>query len=131
MADKERKNITLYSYRKVWKVEKKIYALQNIVLPVPVNPYEVLEFIAVVVVVLILSNIFPFLQNVPPVLRYGAIPFLVVKYLMKLKLDGKNPIKYFMGLIPYLFTRNLYQEHFASHVDRKEKIKLKWLCSKG
>ena len=40
----EPKKINLRSYNKVWKIENRIYAIQNIVLPVPVSPREVLYF---------------------------------------------------------------------------------------
>lgn len=125
------RRITLYSYRKVWFIEKKIYAVQNIVLPVPVNPYEILEFIGVVGIIMLFTRIVPALENVPPILRYAAIPYLVVKYLMKLKLDGKNPVKYFVGLIPYIFTKTQYIEHFKAYPNRQESVKLNWFCSRG
>lgn len=131
MAEEGNRGVTLYSYRKVWFVEKKIYAFQNIVLPFPVNPYEILEFLAVVGIVMVMGRIFPVIQNVPVVLRYAALPYIIVKYLMKLKLDGKNPVKYFYGLIPYLLNRNFYMEHFKMHYDGFGKIKMNWFCSKG
>lgn len=77
---------------------KKIYAFQNIVLPFPIAPYEVLEFLAVVGAMLVMGRIFPILNNIPVVLRYGMLPYVTVKYLMKVKLDGKNPVKYFAAI---------------------------------
>ena len=41
-----------------------------------------------------MGRIFPILNNIPVVLRYGMLPYVTVKYLMKVKLDGKNPVKY-------------------------------------
>ena len=90
MAEEKKQSVTVYSYRKVWFVEKKIYAFQNIVLPFPIAPYEVLEFLAVVGAMLVMGRIFPILNNIPVVLRYGMLPYVTVKYLMKVKLDGKN-----------------------------------------
>lgn len=127
----ESRSITLYSYRKVWVVEKKIYSFQNVVLPFPVNLYEILEFSIVFGIVLVLGRIFPAIQNVPVVLRFAALPYIVVKYLMKLKLDGKNPVKYFWGLIPYLINKGCYMEHFKMYRERAGRIKVKWYCSRG
>ena len=90
MAEEKKQSVTVYSYRKVWFVEKKIYAFQNIVLPFPIAPYEVLEFLAVVGAMLVMGRIFPILNNIPVVLRYGMLPYVTVKYLMKVKLDGKK-----------------------------------------
>ena len=101
MAEEKKQSVTVYSYRKVWFVEKKIYAFQNIVLPFPIAPYEVLEFLAVVGAMLVMGRIFPILNNIPVVLRYGMLPYVTVKYLMKVKLDGKNPVKYFCGYPVY------------------------------
>ncbi len=131
MTEENDRKIILYSYRKVWFVEKKIYAIQNIVLPVPVNPYELLEFIIAAGVMLFLCRLIPALENVPSMIRYVIIPYIIVKYLMKLKLDGKNPVKYFISLVPYLITKGFYVEHFQSYPDKQEKIKLSWFCSKG
>lgn len=38
MDNSEQKKVTIYSYSKVWKVEKRIYAIQNLVLPGPHRP---------------------------------------------------------------------------------------------
>ena len=62
MAEEKKQSVTVYSYRKVWFVEKKIYAFQNIVLPFPIAPYEVLEFLAVVGAMLVMGRIFPILS---------------------------------------------------------------------
>lgn len=79
MAEEKKQSVTVYSYRKVWFVEKKIYAFQNIVLPFPIAPYEVLEFLAVVGAMLVMGRIFPILNNIPVVLRYGMLPYVTVK----------------------------------------------------
>ena len=114
MAEEKKQSVTVYSYRKVWFVEKKIYAFQNIVLPFPIAPYEVLEFLAVVGAMLVMGRIFPILNNIPVVLRYGMLPYVTVKYLMKVKLDGKNPVRYFCGYLRFLFTRKECIERFRT-----------------
>ena len=53
----EPKKINLRTYNKVWKIENRIYAIQNIVLPVPVSPREVLYFFVIAFIILIISNI--------------------------------------------------------------------------
>lgn len=63
MAEEKKQSIAVYSYRKVWFVEKKIYAFQNIVLPFPIAPYEVLEFLAVVGAMLVIGRIFPLVNQ--------------------------------------------------------------------
>lgn len=131
MVQEERPRVRVYSYRKVWHIEKKIYAIQNIALPFPVNPYDFLEFCLVAGAMLLLGRIFPALKVIPGVLRYGALPYVVVRYLMKIRMDGKNPIKYFMGLIPYLFQKNHYQERFKTYKADPQRVRLRWYCGMG
>lgn len=109
---------------------KKIYAFQNIVLPFPIAPYEVLEFLAVVGAMLVMGRIFPILNNIPVVLRYGMLPYVTVKYLMKVKLDGKNPVKYFCGYLRFLFTRKEYIERFRICRDHGVTVRINWNCGR-
>lgn len=124
--------VKIYSYTKVWKVEKKIYAISNISLPLPINPYDFLAFIGVALIVLIFCKIIPALNVVPVVIRYIAIPYACVHYLMKKKVDGKNPIMYFIGCMVFLFAgKGRYIQHFKAHNERESKEVIKWNCSRG
>ena len=96
MAEEKKQSVTVYSYRKVWFVEKKIYAFQNIVLP----------------------------------FRYGMLPYVTVKYLMKVKLDGKNPVKYFCGYLRFLFTRKECIERFRTCRDHGVTVRINWNCGR-
>lgn len=130
-GSEEPQRVRVYSYQKVWNIEKKIYAIQNITLPVPVNPYEFLEFLSLALLMMVLGRIFPVINHIPTLLRYLLFPYIVVKYLMKLKLDGKNPMKYLVGLIPYVFAKHRYLEKFRSYDQGSYKVKFQWNCSKG
>ena len=130
MAEEKKQSVTVYSYRKVLFVEKKIYAFQNIVLPFPIAPYEVLEFLAVVGAMLVMGRIFPILNNIPVVLRYGMLPYVTVKYLIKVKLDGKNPVKYFCGYLRFLFTRKKCIERFRTCRDHGVTVRINWNCGR-
>lgn len=127
----EEKKVKIYSYTKVWKWEKKIYAISNIPLPVPVNPFDLLYFIGIALFMLILGKIIPSITVVPVMLRFVAFPYIVTNYLMKKKVDGKNPVKYFIGCLKYFFTKGTFLQVFKRHPDKKEKITLKWQCSMG
>lgn len=126
----EQPRVRVYSYQKVWKIEKKIYSVQNITLPLPVNPYDFLEFLAVVLLMNLLNRFIPFLWQVPSVLKYLLLPFVIVRYLMKLKLDGKNPVRYMAGLVPWLLTRHGYTEHFQYKPAGRRRVKLRWICGR-
>ncbi len=124
--------VTLYSYSKVWNVEKKVYSLFDVILPAPINPYTILVFIFVLLGFMGLERLFPVLAKIPTILRYMVFPYLSAQYLMKKKLDGKNPIKYLLGIILYLITeRGFYIERFTKYPSVEETIKIDWKCSKG
>lgn len=127
------KKITIYSYNKVWKVKKKIYSIQNFVLPVPIDPFQILYFSCAFIFIVILGNILPFIKLIPTVIRCIAIPYGITTFLMKKKLDGKNPIKFFIGLMVYVFVeRNSYYERFKRGIrKRNSNMKLNWNCSRG
>lgn len=128
----ELKKVTLYSYSKAWDVEKKIYSIMNLILPAPINPYTVLVYIVVLIAYMGLEKMFPFLISIPVALKYFALPFLGAQYLMKKKLDGKNPIKYLFGLITYIILdRYSYIECFKRSPSANTVLHLDWNCSKG
>lgn len=124
--------VILYSYSKVWNVEKKVYSIFNVILPAPINPYIILVFILVLLGFMFLERMIPMLSGIPVVLRYLVLPYFCAQYLMKKKLDGKNPVKYLIGVIQYLFTeRNFYFENFKKHPASPDILHLDWKCSKG
>lgn len=129
-SQQETQKVRLYSYSKVWNTENKIYSFQNLVLPAPVSPNEVLYFILIMGVIFVLSRIFTLLQTVPGVVTYIVFPYIITTYLRKKKLDGKNPIKYLIGYVrQLLFDKNTFTEGFEKHTAKDEKITLKWNCS--
>lgn len=126
----EQKKINLRSYNKVWKIENRIYAIQNIVLPVPVSPREVLYFFIIAFIMLLLSFLIPPFKIIPSVLRFIAIPFGASQFLLKKKLDGKMPHKYMVSWVNYMLTKEQYIERFSSHNRNTANTKIVWLCSK-
>ena len=119
----------LYSYEKVWKVEKKVYSIQNIHLPAPIAPAQFGYFAVVLLIVFVLCKIFPFLEIVPALIRYLAVPFLLTQFLMKKKLDGKAPHRFFADYIKYIFTRSTPLQFFRRvSVSGAAVIKLNWNC---
>ena len=124
--------VTLYSYSKVWNVEKKVYALFDVILPAPINPYTIIVFVLVLLGFMGMERLIPVLSKIPTILRYMVFPYLSAQYLMKKKLDGKNPLKYLLGIILYLITeRGFYIEKFTKYPLMEETIKVSWKCSKG
>ena len=130
--EKPSEKITLYSYHKIWKIEKKIYAIQNIVLPIPIDPWELLYFGATWVVCNVIFGLLPGVSNIPVMIRSIMLPFAISKFLMTKKLDGKNPLRYMLGVITFLFVeKGKSVEFFQTTPDKEATIKLTWNCSEG
>lgn len=92
----------LRTYGKMWKFERKIYAVGDIRLPVPVNPDEAVYFVLSLLIVIGVSKYLSFLSIIPAVLRYVVIPYLVMKVMTKKKFDGKLPHRFLIGCIDYI-----------------------------
>ena len=130
--EKPSEKITLYSYHKIWKIEKKIYAIQNIVLPIPIDPWELLYFGATWVVCNVIFGLLPGVSNIPVMIRSIMLPFAISKFLMTKKLDGKNPLRYMLGVITFLFVeQGKSVEFFQTTPDKEATMKLTWNCSEG
>lgn len=137
MADRKGKQmendkLTIYSCAKVWKIEKKIYNIGNIVFPVPIELWSGVYLIISVLGIYILQKLFPAITAVPVVVRLGAIPYGIMYLMRKMKLDGKNPVKYLAGCMIYLaHDRYRYLERFTQHQRRTERLVLDWNCSRA
>jgi hypothetical protein len=130
-ADKP-STITLYSYSKVWKIEKKIYAVQNFTLPVPVDPWQILYFVGTWIVCSVIFGVIPGFTKIPVVLRSIALPLAISRFLMTKKMDGKNPLRFILGIIVFLFTeQGKCVERFVSVPENQKIVKLEWNCSEG
>ena len=92
----------LRTYKSIWKYERKIYSFENIRLLVPVRPSEVLFFGVGLLITYFLCKIVPLYTEIPFVFRYIIIPFGIMKFLPKKRLDGKMPHRFFVGYILYL-----------------------------
>lgn len=92
----------LRTYKSIWKYERKIYSLENIKLLVPVRPSEVLFFGVGLLITYFLCKMVLFLHSVPFIFRYVLIPFGIMKFLTKKRLDGKMPHRFLIGYFSYL-----------------------------
>lgn len=126
------KNTTLRTYNKMWKFERKIYAIDNYKLPIPINPDEIVYLAIGCLITLLLLKVLPFLNAVPFILRYVALPYGLMKFLTKKKFDGKLPHKFIIGYIDYMGlpkriarfkpAQSYKSGYFMSVVYRKKKI---------
>ncbi len=134
MEEKNEKNKRIYinAYNNAWNVEKKIYAIQNFRLPVPVSLIEAVYFVLIVAIIVILGTIFKGFTKIPSILRFIVLPYFLTKFLVRKKLDGKSPQKYFITWLKYVIKKNIYIERFSEvNKTKDDKIKIDWQCSRG
>ncbi|KAB3535642.1 conjugal transfer protein [Alkaliphilus pronyensis] len=119
----ERKEVILRTYKNVWKFEREVYSVEGIKLLIPVKPNEVLYFIVSVIITFLLVKFIPFMNRIPFFLRAIAIPYGIMKFLTKQKLDGKLPHKFFIDFIIYKLSPKKY-EKFRPVEELRNNIKL-------
>lgn len=117
----------LRSYEKVWKMEKKLYSIERIQLPVPVK-FITIGYVAACVLIMVILSRLPFLRWIHPIIRYVVMPYFMAKFLEKKKLDGKNPIRFFIDYIKFLFQRGTPIQFFRPVIKQAKKTKLEWVC---
>lgn len=126
------KTIKIYSYKKVWNVEKKIYTISKVTLPVPINPFDLVAYLGAAIFIVVLGKIFPVIASMPMIIRVVLVPYGMTYYLVRVKLDGKNPFKFLIGYIQYFFTeKGQYLQQFRKNPERQQTVKMNWECSMG
>lgn len=88
------------SYTRVWRVDKVLYAVQDLKLPVPMTFTQIAWFGASFFVMLFLGKL-PLLSSLPVFIRYLGIPIVVTLLMSKKTFDGKKPIGFLKSVIGY------------------------------
>ena len=103
----------LRTYNSVWKVEKVLYGIQDIPLPIPLT-YRQIGFFAGGVMLVWLLNHFPPLSLLHlGLIEYIFLPGLFAWFFTKQLLDGKAPHRFFIRVVQYHLSprlQNRYKE---------------------
>lgn len=98
----EKEKVVLRTYNSTWKFERKIYAIDKIRLLVPINIDDAAYLILGLLITILLLKVFPFLNEIPFIIRYVLLPWGLMKFLTKKKFDGKLPHRFLLGYLEYL-----------------------------
>lgn len=132
MSDSSKNKVIIYSYRKVWKVDKKLYSFGNLRLPFPIDPMDLAAYGLGVLFMLAVGELIPPFQQVSWLIRYIVFPYLLTKAFFKIKPDGKNLFKYLAGCLRYALTvRGTFTQTFQKHPCKKGTVRISWQCSQG
>ncbi|GIN41493.1 TcpE family conjugal transfer membrane protein [Heyndrickxia oleronia] len=103
----------LRTYNSVWKVEKVLYGIQDIPLPIPVT-YRQIGFFGTGVFLIWCLNHFPPLSILDlGLIEYIFLPGLFAWFFTKQLLDGKAPHRFFIRVVQYYLSphyHNRYKE---------------------
>jgi hypothetical protein len=105
------------TYNSVWKIEKVLYGIQDIPLPLPVT-YRQLGFFTLGFAMMWVLNLFPPFSILDLVLlEFVVIPALFAWYFTKQQLDGKAPHRFILRVIQFYFephVHNRYKEMIST-----------------
>ena len=90
------------SYSSIWNVEKIIYSLMNINLPVPLTFTQMAWFMGVLFLSMIFRNVPPLSLTDNVLLKYFAIPAGITWFMSQKTFDGKRPYNFIRSAIGYL-----------------------------
>lgn len=103
----------LRTYNSVWKVEKVLYGIQDIPLPIPLTYRQIGFFAGGFFLVWILNHFPPFSLLDFGLVEYLFLPGLFAWFFTKQLLDGKAPHRFFTSVLQFQLSphyRNRYQE---------------------
>lgn len=126
MAQKENQKLIIHSYQKLWKWNMRIYALsKDLPLPAAIQVRFALYLIIGGILAILVFRI-PFLSKVPFAIK-TAFAIGVAKFLDTVKLDGKNPILFFIGCLRFwIFEQGTSIENFQRYDNKIKDVKFCW-----
>jgi len=91
------------SYTSIWNVEKVIYAVNDMKLPIPLTFTQIKWLVLSFMTVLVFSQVPPlsFIEN--PLLKFIVFPIVVTWFMSQKSFDEKRPFSFFGSVMAYLF----------------------------
>ncbi|SHE82154.1 TcpE family protein [Seinonella peptonophila] len=98
-------------YNRVFRIEKTVYSIQGIHLPLPVS-YRQMAFFVVSLLIMICLNLLPPLSWIDFYLvKFIGVPFLVTWFFTRKTLDGKAPHRFLYRYFEHLFSNHHYARY--------------------
>lgn len=95
------------SYTSIWNVEKVIYAVNDMKLPIPLTFTQIKWLVVSFMAVLVFNQVPPlsFIEN--PLIKFIAFPILVTWFMSQKSFDDKKPFSFLGSVISYLFRAHV------------------------
>lgn len=112
---------TLRVYNNVFKIEKTVYSIQGINLPVPVSYRQMAFFVGTLFLMLFLNLLPPFSWINLYLVKFVGIPVLSAWFFTRQTLDGKAPHRFIWRYLEHYFS-----PHRFSRYKEVSEPKAKW-----
>lgn len=98
-------------YNQVFRIERTVYSIQGIPLPIPVSYRQLAFFVGSLFIMLVLNTLPPFNWVEYYLIKFLGIPMLVSWFFTRKTLDGKAPHRFLIRYFEHLFAHH----HFARY----------------
>lgn len=102
-------------------MEKVIYAISDLPLPVPMTFSQMAWFVASVMAVIFLGNVPPLSMIDSTILKYLGIPAGFTWFMSRKTFDGKRPFRFLKSVVLYFFRQKVTYAGKAVRL-RKQRI---------
>jgi len=109
------------SYTKVWKVQKILYSVNDVKLPVPITFQQIAWFIGCLFGLMVFGNAPPFSYIDNALVKYIVLPVLTSWLMSQKTFDGMQPHRYIQSVILYVLRPKIT---FAGRPIKLGKIKI-------
>jgi hypothetical protein len=103
------KQIRIYNH--VFRIEKTIYSIQGIPLPIPVSYRQMVFFVGTAIAMILLNRFPPICWIEYHLIKFIGIPFLVAWFFTRKTLDGKSPHRFILRFMEYTLSPHLFARY--------------------
>ncbi|HYG59332.1 MAG TPA: TcpE family conjugal transfer membrane protein [Symbiobacteriaceae bacterium] len=122
--------LRLRTYSQVWRLERMIYRIERVPLPVPVTFGQVGVFVAATAAMAALSRLAP-VAALSPAIRYLLIPGLITWFLTRQSLDGRPPHLWLLTMAAYLFSPRRLGGYNPLPRPQQLRVRVRVACRRG
>ncbi|MFC7443210.1 TcpE family conjugal transfer membrane protein [Laceyella putida] len=98
-------------YNQVFRIEKTVYSIQGVNLPLPVS-YRQMAFFVGTLIIMVILNRFPPISWVDYFLvKFIGIPALVAWFFTRKTLDGKAPHRFILRYLEHFFAPHQFARY--------------------
>ncbi len=98
-------------YNQVFRIEKTVYSIQGIPLPIPVSYRQLAFFVGTLFVMLLLNTLPPFSWIEYYLVKFLGIPILVSWFFTRKTLDGKAPHRFLLRYFEHLLSKHNFARY--------------------